>query len=179
MRRGAVSKRTDLECADRGRTDLEFADRGRTDRGRTDLERTDLGRFLRGELDPRGFTHRDHVRMAYELLAREDFAHALVRYGAALRALLARIGRPDAFNQTVTVAYLAAIAECMQDQSPGSFEEFAAANPALFDKDFLQRWYAPERLYSTAARRIFLMPEPRGVRRRTAPRRRRRECSAR
>ena len=33
----------------------------------------DLARFVRGETDPATFTHREHVRMAFELLRRCDF----------------------------------------------------------------------------------------------------------
>jgi len=123
-------------------------------------ESADLERFLRGDVDPQRFSHREHVRMAFAMLAREDFASALARYGAALQALLARVGRPEAFNQTVTVAYLALIAERMQAQPAPSFDEFAMANAELFGPDLLQRWYRPEQLSTAAARRIFLMPEP-------------------
>ena len=57
----------------------------------------DLTRFLRGELDPDGFTHREHVRMAFELLRRHDFA-SLLHCSRALRVMLGRAGRPEAFN---------------------------------------------------------------------------------
>lgn len=38
----------------------------------------DLTCFLRGERDPAGFTHREHVRMAFELLRRHEFAESLL-----------------------------------------------------------------------------------------------------
>jgi hypothetical protein len=123
-------------------------------------EHPDLTRFLRGELDPHRFTHREHVRMAFELLLRYDFAESLLHCSQALRAMLAAAGRPEAFNLTVTVAFLSLIAERMERGDAGDFEAFARANPDLLGKSILARWYRPQRLASAAARRTFLMPDP-------------------
>jgi hypothetical protein len=120
----------------------------------------ELARFLDGERDPDGFTHREHVRMAFELLLRYDFAESLLRCSHALRAMLARAGRPEAFNLTVTVAFLALISERMQRGETSDFEAFARANPDLLGKSILARWYRPQRLGSAVARRTFLMPDP-------------------
>lgn len=120
----------------------------------------DLARFLRGELDPRAFTHREHVRMAFELLRRYDFAQSLLHCSQALRAMLARAGRPEAFNVTVTVAFLSLISERMLRAEAADFEAFARANPDVLGKSILARWYRPQRLGSEAARRTFLMPDP-------------------
>jgi hypothetical protein len=121
----------------------------------------DLTRFLRGELDADGFTHREHVRMAFELLRRHDFAESLLHCSRALRAMLARAGRAEAFNLTVTAAFLALIAERLSSCGDAAdFETFARANPDLLGKSILARWYRPQRLGSEAARRTFLMPDP-------------------
>jgi hypothetical protein len=72
---------------------------------------TELLRFIRGEIDPRGFPHSEHVRMGFELLRRYDFAETSLHYSSALRVMTARIGKPQAFHQTVTIAFLALIAE--------------------------------------------------------------------
>jgi hypothetical protein len=120
----------------------------------------ELARFLQAELDPHGFTHRDHVRMAFELLRRYDFAESLLHCSQALRAMLERAGRPEAFNLTVTVAFLSLISERMQHGNASDFEAFARANPDLLGKSILARWYRPQRLASDAARRTFLMPDP-------------------
>jgi hypothetical protein len=37
-------------------------------------EAPELERFVRGEVDPAAFPHREHVRMAFEMLRRHDFA---------------------------------------------------------------------------------------------------------
>jgi hypothetical protein len=121
----------------------------------------ELERFVRGELDPAQFPHREHVRMAYEMLRRHDFAETVLHYSRALRAMTARAGKPQAFNQTVTIAFLSLVAERMQESGGAAdFDALVRAHPELLDKAALTRWYRPERLASEAARHTFLLPEP-------------------
>jgi hypothetical protein len=120
----------------------------------------DLERFLRGEIDAAAFPHREHVRMAYEMLRRYDFAETLLHYSRALRVMAEKAGKPQAFNQTVTIAFLSLIAERMQAEEEADFAAFANAHPELFDKGVLLRWYPSGRLSSDAARRTFLLPDP-------------------
>lgn len=124
--------------------------------GAPDVE---LLRFIRGEVDPRAFPHGEHVRMGFEMLRRHDFAETCLHYSAALRAMTARIGKPEAFHQTVTIAFLAVIAERLKAGGQTEFAAFAAANPDLMTKSVLARWYSPERLGSDAARTTFLLPD--------------------
>jgi len=125
-------------------------------------ELAELERFARGEVDPGNFPHREHVRMAYEMLRRHDFAETVLHYSRALRAMTARAGKPEAFNQTVTIAFLALIAERMAGEE-GDFAAFQRGNPDVFDKSVLRRWYPQQRLASDLARRAFLLSEPAGV----------------
>ncbi len=119
----------------------------------------ELGRFLRGEIPAADFPHREHVRMAFEMLKRHDFAETLLHYSRALRAMTAQAGRPQAFHQTVTVAFLSLIAERMEAAGAADFAAFAHENPDLIEKSALACWYSPERLASAAARRTFLLPD--------------------
>jgi len=73
----------------------------------------DLAAFLRGEIESGAFPHREHVRMGFELLRRHDFSETAHHYSRALRTMAARAGRPEAFHQTVTIAFLSLIAERM------------------------------------------------------------------
>ncbi len=118
----------------------------------------DLARFLRGETDPATFTHREHVRMAFELLRRYDFPEAALHYSRALEAVTARAGVPGKFHQTITVAFLSLIAERLFEHGPGTFETFAEAHADLLDAAVLLRLYGAERLASAAARTTFLLP---------------------
>jgi len=120
----------------------------------------DLERFVRGEIDPAAFPHREHVRMAFEMLRRHDFAETALYFSRALRAMAARAGKPQAFHQTITVAFLSLISERVETRPVADFTAFARDNPDLFDKAALARCYRPERLASELARRTFLLPDP-------------------
>jgi hypothetical protein len=120
----------------------------------------ELTRFLRGEIDPATFPHREHVRMAFEMLRRLDFAETVWQFSRTLRAMATKAGRPQAFNQTITIAFLALIAERMASEQPGDFSAFEREHAEVFDKNALARWYPAERLATEAARRIFLLPQP-------------------
>ena len=120
----------------------------------------ELERFVRGEIDAAAFPHSEHVRMAFEMLRRHDFAESVLHFSRALRIMASRAGKPQAFNQTITIAFLSLIAERMER---GEWEDFAALardNADLFEKRLLARWYRPERLASESARRTFLLPDP-------------------
>jgi hypothetical protein len=120
----------------------------------------DVLRFARGECDPSRFPHREHVRMGFEMLRRHSFTETALHTSRALRMMAARAGRPEAYHETITVAFLSLIAERLQSDRAGDFEQFEQVNPGLFDKRALARWYAPARLASDAARRTFLLPDP-------------------
>jgi hypothetical protein len=119
----------------------------------------ELERFARGEVDARDFPHREHVRMAFEMLRRHDFPTTALHYSRALRTMAANAGKPEAFNQTVTIAFLSLIAECMERHRDADYGGLVRACPQLLDKGTLARWYAPQRLASAAARRTFLLPD--------------------
>jgi hypothetical protein len=119
----------------------------------------DLERFLRGETDAHTFPHREHVRMGFEMLRRYDFAESVLHFSRSLRAMAQRAGKPEAFHQTVTIAFLSLIAERLESGPCEDFATFAQDNPDLLDKSVLARWYRPERLGSASARRTFLLPE--------------------
>ncbi|HEY2050802.1 MAG TPA: hypothetical protein VGH03_15795 [Caulobacteraceae bacterium] len=123
----------------------------------SDLPLTEL--FLRGDIDHRTFRHADHVRVGFELLQAHDFSTAAWMFSAALKAIAVRAGNSRAYHQTITLAFLALIAERSAARAFSDFEDFARANPDLMGKAVLERWYAPERLRSDLARRIFLLPE--------------------
>ena len=120
----------------------------------------DLERFMRGELEASAFPHREHVRMGFEMLRRHDFAEAVFHYSKTLQAMAMRAGKPQAFHQTVTIAFLSLIGERMDCGHYGDFDSFALANADLLDKSALARWYPAERLATEAARRTFLLPVP-------------------
>jgi hypothetical protein len=122
-------------------------------------ESAELARFLRVEIVPSEFPHRQHVQFAFEMLQRHDFPETVLHFSRTLRAMAEKAGRPEAFHQTVTIAFLSLIAERMQGACATGFAGFAEANPDLLEKTLLTRWYSAERLASAAARRTFLLPD--------------------
>jgi len=120
----------------------------------------ELERFVRGEIDTSAFPHREHVRMAFEMLRRHDFAESVWHFSRTLRAMAAKAGKPQAFNQTVTIAFLSLIAERMERDGAPDFAAFVRAHPEMLDKSALSRWYRPDQLSTEIARRTFVLPEP-------------------
>ena len=118
-----------------------------------------LRAFETGELDPAGFDHRKHVQVGYEMLKRYPFMEASQRFARALSSLAASAGAPEKFNVTITLAFLALIAERMADHGEENFACFIAANEDLLSSRALDAWYSSERLSSPLARTQFLLPE--------------------
>lgn len=119
--------------------------------------------FLRAlescELPEHEFGHAGHVRAAYLYLQGSDFAAALARIRRSIKAYATRLGKPDRYHETITVAYLALVQQHMFERGDGGgWAAFARDNPELFNKSLLQRFYPPEQLNSDTARNIFLLP---------------------
>ena len=118
----------------------------------------ELATFLAGEQDIRHFRHADHVRIAFEMLKRHSFLSTASLYSEQLKRMTASIGKPMAYNETVTIAFLSIISEALTQRRYDSFESFAAAHPQILEKTVLSKWYAPARLQSDVARRTFVLP---------------------
>lgn len=117
-----------------------------------------LADFEAGRADPAAFTHREHVRISFELLQRYTFPEALFRLAKGLRGLAVNAGVPGKYHETITVAFLALIAERHWRGGFEGWEEFAAGNPDLLQRDLLAQIYDPAVLESAAARATFLLP---------------------
>jgi hypothetical protein len=72
--------------------------------------------------------------------------------------LNAKIGSPDGYHETITVAFVRVIASRMEG---GDYPTFRERNPELFDRTLtaLLRHYTKERLHSPEARRAFIEPD--------------------
>lgn len=118
----------------------------------------ELERFVRGDIAAADFPHREHVRMAFEMLRRHDFAESVWLFSKTLRMMAMKAGKPQAFNQTVTIAFLSLIAERVEQTPQADFITLARDNAGLFDKDALARWHPREQLAAEITRRIFVLP---------------------
>jgi hypothetical protein len=122
-----------------------------------------LDAIERGQLPREAWTHAAHVRMAWLLLRRG-------RIGDVIPAVRERIGRlnrsfggpPDAYHETITVAYLRLIdARIAREPEVDTFAEFAARNPDLLDRTLaaLLVHYRRETLLGPEARAGFVEPD--------------------
>jgi len=127
------------------------------------------GRFLAafhdGTLDPGGFHHRDHVRLAFLVLRTEPLPRALETFTVGLRRLATAAGRPERYHETMTWALLLLINERLQGFGKArTWEAFASDHPELLEwpSPLLRSLYQEETLASDLARRTFVLPD-RGV----------------
>ena len=116
-----------------------------------------LARLEDASLPPANFRHADHLRAAYLYLQRYGFEGAITRMRGALTRYAAAIGRPGLYHETITVAFLALINERRHGTAAKDWEEFAAGNPDLFDKQVLSLYYRTDMLESARARQVFLL----------------------
>lgn len=108
------------------------------------------------------FDHAAHVRAAHFYLRRHGFIAGMAAFRAALRRFAERHGAAGKYHETITVAFLAVIHERMHDGGEDEdWPAFAARNPDLFERDFLDRYYRRETLASPRARAVFLLEERR------------------
>ena len=125
----------------------------------TDQEFIDA--FAAGRLPAEGFDHRAHLRAAYLLLRSRRFLDACIAMRDGLQALAGKIGKPDLYHETLTVSFMALVAERMPAE-PMACGDFIAQHPALCERRLLDRWYSAALLASSAARKTFTMPDRTG-----------------
>lgn len=117
--------------------------------------------FEAGTLPERDFTHAAHVRAAWWYLRQAPFTEALARFTRALRAFAHRHGADAKYHETITVAWMAVIADRL-DQTPDlPWSAFAERHADLLASrpSVLSRYYDDETLASDRARRVFVLPE--------------------
>lgn len=112
------------------------------------------------------FRHREHVRLAWLYLRGADPLEAIARFAASLKRFAGFHGKDGLYHETITWAYLLLVRERMERAgSDQTWDEFASANDDLFApaNGALRRYYRDETLASPLARRVFLLPDRRGI----------------
>jgi hypothetical protein len=115
-----------------------------------------IAAFTAGRLAPEGFDHRAHLRAAFLLLRSKPFLEACIAMRDGLQALAGKLEKPDLYHETVTVAFMALVAERTLD---GDWDGFIARHPELCERGLLDGWYSTTLLASSAARKTFAMPD--------------------
>ncbi len=119
-----------------------------------------LAAFETCSLPQEAWTHRAHVRMAWLYLARLPLSEARRVVSAGIRRYNdMRIGKPLAYHETITQAYLTLIAS--RRDSGESFEAFCGRSEDLLDSKLsaLLLYYRRETLFSYEARQAFIPPD--------------------
>ncbi len=119
-----------------------------------------LAAFATCSLPQEAWTHRAHVRMAWLYLARLPLSEARRDVSAGIRRYNdMRIGKPLAYHETITQAFLTLIAA--RRDSAESFDAFCAREGDLLDSKLgaLLVHYQRETLFSDAAREAFIPPD--------------------
>lgn len=121
-----------------------------------------LARFEALQIAAQDFRHREHLRLAYAVLVGADFGDAGVRFRRALKTFAAAVGASSKYHETITWAYLALVAERMEQGACANSFELLERYPELLDHQHgaLARIYdVPAILASPIARRVFVLPE--------------------
>ena len=123
-----------------------------------------IGEFENGTTPAGSFHHADHVRLAFEYLARFPVLVALEKFSRALQRYAEAQGKAGLYHETITWAYLLLIRERMARAGQSqTWEEFSGANPdlLLWKGGILDRMYRKQTLDSPLARAVFVFPDHR------------------
>jgi len=91
--------------------------------------REELRAFEEGQIEPAVFPHREHVRFAYQMLALYPISETAARFARGLAHLARKAGKPQLYHETVTIAFLAVIAERRATTPHTCWDEFISTNP--------------------------------------------------
>lgn len=129
----------------------------------TDPDSDFLARLEAGTLPAADFDHRGHLRAGFLFLRRHDFPGACVAMKRAIQRFAALLGKANLYHETVTVAYLALLAERLAEEPAGlSFDDFLGRYPELTSGEYFRRYYPAGELDTPEARATFVLPRPRG-----------------
>ena len=110
------------------------------------------------------WTHRSHIRLAWNYLKRHGFEGAVQRTSAGIAAFLAANAVPEGpnmgYHQTITTAWLRIVDATMRVQAPcATSREFCDAQPHLMKRTVLRLFYSPARIMSAEAKTAFVEPD--------------------
>jgi hypothetical protein len=107
------------------------------------------------------FTHEAHVRVAWWYLRHASFSEALARFSIALRRFAAHLNASGKYHETITVAYMALVAERMENTPGTDWTAFREAHADLIARrpSILSDYYSDATLQSSRARRTYVLPD--------------------
>jgi hypothetical protein len=108
------------------------------------------------------WTHTAHVRMAWLYLqTNEAFESVFTKTRQNIQRFnRAVVGKPDAYHETITYAFLRFIRDRLQRDASGMpFESFCLRYPDLLSSAVLARYFSKELLDSSEARHEVVAPD--------------------
>lgn len=118
-----------------------------------------LAVFERGGFPGNAFPHRAHLRMAWLYVTDLGPERAIEKAAGGIRSLADHNGVPGLYHDTITRAWVYAVAAAMGHSSSTTFAGFIDEHPRLLDKDLLLEHYTKGLLMSPAARKAWVAPD--------------------
>jgi hypothetical protein len=115
-----------------------------------------LARFEAHDLP--GFSHVDHIRMAFAY-ARRGGVQGAVEGARGIRGFAEAVGAHTKYHETMTVAWARIVGRVALDSQPLGFPAVLDAHPELLGRDLLAEHYSDELLFSDEARAAFVEPD--------------------
>ncbi len=122
--------------------------------------------FEDATLAPENFRHRDHIRLAWLswlYLQNYTVPETLTRYSRGIENFARANGKENLYHETITWAFIFLVEERMESSPDRNmdWETFAEENSDLLNwqDSILSRYYRTEVLFSSLARRTFILPE--------------------
>jgi hypothetical protein len=119
-----------------------------------------LERFAANTLP--AFPHEEHLHVVFVKSARATPAETLEFMRERIRAMATANGKPEAYHDTRTVAWVRIIVAA-RDGFAGDFAAFLGAHPELVRRDLLSDYYSDALLTSDEARAAFVAPDLRDL----------------
>jgi hypothetical protein len=118
-----------------------------------------LAVFERGGFPGNGFPHRAHLRMAWLYVTTLGPDAAIEKAAGGIRNLALQNGVPTLYHDTITRAWVYAVAAFTRHSSSTSFAGFIEEHPRLLDKHLLLEHYTAGVLTSPQARAGWVAPD--------------------
>jgi hypothetical protein len=115
-----------------------------------------LQRFAANTLP--AFPHEEHLHVVFVKSGRASLDETVVFMQDRIRAMAAANGKPDAYHDTRTVAWVRLLVDARAGFAE-DFEEFLAVHPRFVRRDLLSDYYSDALLTSDEARAAFVEPD--------------------
>lgn len=105
------------------------------------------------------FGHREHVHLSWLAVRAHGVSGAIPVVCEGIRRTARYAGAPQKYHETVSRAWIELVGVHVAAHPEPDFDAWAKANPALFDKRLLTRFYRSSTLAGEAARAGWVEPD--------------------